>query len=162
MVAVSLKNKTVFPCTVITGDVVIGKNCEVGPFSHLRTGTRLRDGAQIGNFVEVKKTDVGRGTKAKHLTYLGDAVIGEKTNIGCGTITANYDGKHKHPTTIGDGVHVGSGTVFVAPVKIGDHSLTGAGAIVLADRDVGEGEIVAGVPAKVIGRNSRKSGGGKR
>jgi bifunctional UDP-N-acetylglucosamine pyrophosphorylase/glucosamine-1-phosphate N-acetyltransferase len=148
---------TVFPFTVMTGDIVIGKGCEVGPFSHLRTGTRLRDGAQVGNFVEVKKSVVGRGTKAKHLTYLGDAVIGEKTNVGCGTITANYDGVNKHRTTIGDRVHVGSGTVFVAPVTIGDDSVTGAGAIVLSGRDVGKGETVAGVPAKVlkIGKGAR-------
>jgi len=141
---------TVFPFTVITGDVVIGKGCEVGPFSHLRTGTRLKDGAQIGNFVEVKKSVVGKGTKAKHLTYLGDAVIGEKTNIGCGTITANYDGVNKHKTTIGDRVHVGSGTVFVAPVKIGHDAVTGAGAIVPAGRDVPQGATVVGVPARVL------------
>lgn len=141
---------TIFPFTVITGDVEIGKGCEVGPFSHLRTGTRLKDGAQIGNFVEVKKSVVGEGTKAKHLTYLGDAVIGAGTNVGCGTITANYDGKAKHRTTIGDGVHVGSGTVFVAPVKIGNGATTGAGAVIPAGRDVGEGETVVGVPAKVL------------
>jgi len=141
---------TIFPFTFITGDVVIGRGCEVGPFSHLRTGTRLKDGAQVGNFVEVKKSVVGKGTKAKHLTYLGDAVIGEKTNIGCGTITANYDGVNKHRTTIGDRVHVGSGTVFVAPVTIGDDAVTGAGAVVPAGRDVGKGETVVGVPARVL------------
>jgi bifunctional UDP-N-acetylglucosamine pyrophosphorylase/glucosamine-1-phosphate N-acetyltransferase len=148
---------TIFPFTVVTGDVVIGKGCEVGPFSHLRTGTHLKDGAQIGNYVEVKKSVVGKGTKAKHLTYLGDAVIGEKTNIGCGTITANYDGTNKHQTTIGDRVHVGSGTVFVAPVKIGNDSVTGAGAVVPAGRDVGKGETVVGVPARVL-----KIGKGRR
>lgn len=146
------RGTTVFPFTVITGEVVIGKGCEVGPFSHLRAGTRLRDGAQIGNFVEVKKSDVGPGTKAKHLTYLGDAVIGRGTNIGCGTITANYDGRNKNRTTIGDGVHVGSGTVFVAPVKIGDRVVTGAGAIVLRGRDVGPDETVVGMPARVVGK----------
>ncbi|MEN8148845.1 MAG: NTP transferase domain-containing protein [Planctomycetota bacterium] len=151
---------TIFPFTVITGDVVIGKGCEVGPFSHLRTGTRLKDGAQVGNFVETKKSVVGKGTKAKHLTYLGDAVIGEKTNIGCGTITANYDGVNKHRTTIGDRVHVGSGTVFVAPVTVGDDSTTGAGAIVPSGRDVPKGETVVGVPARIL--PSKKPGRKKR
>jgi len=146
---------TIFPFTVLTGDVRIGKGCEVGPFSHLRTGATLRDGAQIGNFVEVKKTVVGQGSKAKHLTYLGDAVIGRKTNIGCGTITANYDGRNKHRTTIGDGVHVGSGTVFVAPVKIGNRAVTGAGAVVARGRDVGAGETVVGVPARVLRKGGR-------
>ena len=153
---------TIFPFTVITGDVVIGKGCEVGPFSHLRTGARLKDGAQVGNFVEVKKSVVGKGTKAKHLTYLGDAVIGEKTNIGCGTITANYDGVNKHRTTIGDRVHVGSGTVFVAPVTIGDDSTTGAGAIVPSGRDVPKGETVVGVPARVLSKKTKKSGRKRR
>ena len=141
---------TIFPFTVITGDVQIGKGCEVGPFSHLRTGATLKDGAQIGNFVEVKQSVVGRGTKAKHLTYLGDAVIGDRTNVGCGTITANYDGKHKHRTTIGDEVHVGSGTVFVAPLTVGDRVTTGAGAVILAGNDVSDGETMVGVPARAL------------
>ncbi len=145
-----LPGTTIFPFTVITGEVEIGRDCEVGPFSHLRTGARLLDGAQIGNFVEVKKTVVGKGTKAKHLTYLGDAVIGDHTNVGCGTITANYDGKNKHRTTIGDEVHVGSGTVFVAPVKVGDHVTTGAGAVILSGHDVRDGETVVGVPARAL------------
>ena len=145
---------TIFPFTVITGEVTIGKGCEVGPFSHLRTGTCLKPGAQVGNFVEVKKSEVGEGSKAKHLTYLGDAVIGKGTNIGCGTITANYDGVLKHRTTIGDGVHIGSGTVLVAPVKVGDGSKTGAQAVVLSD--VGEGDTVVGVPAKALERRRAK------
>ncbi|MHC4471601.1 MAG: bifunctional UDP-N-acetylglucosamine diphosphorylase/glucosamine-1-phosphate N-acetyltransferase GlmU [Planctomycetota bacterium] len=144
------RGTTIFPFTVITGDVRIGRGCEVGPFSHLRTGTRLEDGAQIGNFVEVKKTVVGKGTKAKHLTYLGDAVIGDGTNVGCGTITANYDGQKKHRTELGSGVHVGSGTVFVAPIKVGDGVVTGAGAILLAGHDVEDGKTVVGMPARVL------------
>jgi bifunctional UDP-N-acetylglucosamine pyrophosphorylase / glucosamine-1-phosphate N-acetyltransferase len=147
---------TIFPFTVITGAVDIGAGCEVGPFTHLRTGAVLKKGAQVGNFVEVKKTVVGEGTKAKHLSYLGDAVIGRKTNIGCGTITANYDGKAKHRTTIGDGVHVGSGTVFVAPLKVGDGVVTGAGAVVLAGQDVKDGETVVGVPARVLPTGKEK------
>jgi len=145
----------VLPSTIIERDVVIGAGCEVGPFAHVRPGTVLEDGAEIGNFVETKKTRVGKHTKAKHLTYLGDAVIGADTNIGCGTITANYDGKKKHVTTIGDGVHIGSGTVLVAPVRVGRGATTGAGAIVTAGHDVAPGDVVVGVPARSISKRSR-------
>lgn len=142
----------VLPCTVIERDVEIGQGCEVGPFAHVRPGTVLEDGAEIGNFVETKKTRVGRHTKAKHLTYLGDAVVGAETNIGCGTITANYDGKRKHVTVIEDRVHIGSGTVLVAPVRVGKGATTGAGAIVTAGRDVAPGDVVVGVPARSLKR----------
>jgi bifunctional UDP-N-acetylglucosamine pyrophosphorylase/glucosamine-1-phosphate N-acetyltransferase len=146
------RGSRVLPCTVIERDVEIGAGCEVGPFAHVRPGTVLEDGAEIGNFVETKKTRVGRGTKAKHLSYLGDAEIGAGTNIGCGTITANYDGKKKHVTKIGDGVHIGSGTVLVAPVRVGKGATTGAGAIVTAGRDVAAGDTVVGVPARSLGK----------
>jgi bifunctional UDP-N-acetylglucosamine pyrophosphorylase / glucosamine-1-phosphate N-acetyltransferase len=138
----------ILPCTVIERDVTIGAGCEVGPFAHLRPGTVLADGAEVGNFVETKKARIGARTKAKHLTYLGDAEIGADVNVGCGTITANYDGRRKHVTTIEDGVHVGSGTVFVAPVTAGRGATTGAGAIVL--RDVAPGATVVGVPARPL------------
>ena len=140
----------VLPSTVIERDVTIGRGCEVGPFAHVRPGTVLEDGAEIGNFVETKKARVGRNTKAKHLTYLGDAVIGADANVGCGTITANYDGKHKHVTIVEDRVHIGSGTVLVAPVRVGRGATTGAGAIVTAGRDVAPGDVVVGVPARSI------------
>ncbi len=146
----------VLPSTIIERDVEIGAGCEVGPFAHVRPGTVLEDGAEIGNFVETKKTRVGRRTKAKHLTYLGDAVIGADANIGCGTITANYDGKKKHVTTIEDGVHIGSGTVLVAPVRVGRGATTGAGAVVVAGRDVAPGDVVGGVPARSLTRRSAK------
>ena len=148
---------TIFPFTVITGDVTIGKGCEVGPFSHLRDGTRLMNGSQIGNFVEVKKSTVGEGSKAKHLTYLGDAEIGKRTNVGCGTITANYDGKAKHRTKIGNQVHVGSGTVFVAPINVGNRVVTGAGAVLLPGKDVPDGETMVGVPARPLSLRKRPS-----
>jgi len=138
----------VLPYTVIEHDVTIGKGCEVGPFSHLRPGAILDDGAEVGNFVEVKKSRIGPHSKAKHLTYLGDATLGAGVNIGAGTITANYDGKNKHATVIGDGVHIGSNTVLVAPVKLGKNVTTGAGAVVL--RDVEDGDTVVGVPARSI------------
>ncbi|MBL8749884.1 MAG: bifunctional N-acetylglucosamine-1-phosphate uridyltransferase/glucosamine-1-phosphate acetyltransferase [Planctomycetes bacterium] len=140
----------VLPCTVIGTGCVIGSRCEVGPFAHLRAGTVLEDGAEIGNFVEAKKTRMGAGAKAKHLTYLGDATIGAKTNIGAGTITANYDGVHKHETKIGAGAFVGSGSVIVAPSEIGDHAMTGAGAIVKRGSVVGANEVWVGVPAKKL------------
>jgi len=140
----------VLPCTVICSGVTIGAGCEVGPFSHLRSGTVLEDGAAVGNFVEVKKSVLGRGAKAKHLTYLGDAVIGAKANIGAGTITANYDGIHKHQTNIGAGAFIGSGTVVVAPATIGDNATTGAGAVVTRNTDIAAGEVFIGVPARPL------------
>jgi bifunctional UDP-N-acetylglucosamine pyrophosphorylase/glucosamine-1-phosphate N-acetyltransferase len=140
----------VLPSTVIEREVTIGRGCEVGPFAHVRPGTVLEDGAEIGNFVETKKARIGRNTKAKHLTYLGDAVIGADANVGCGTITANYDGKRKHVTIVEDRVHIGSGTVLVAPVRIGRGATTGAGAIVTAGRDVAPGDVVVGVPARSL------------
>jgi bifunctional UDP-N-acetylglucosamine pyrophosphorylase/glucosamine-1-phosphate N-acetyltransferase len=102
----------------------------VGPFARLRAQSHLKSGARIGNFVELKKSVVGEGTKAMHLTYLGDAKIGSKTNIGAGTITCNYDGFHKHPTKIGNRVFIGSDSALVAPVKIGNSAYIGAGSII--------------------------------
>ncbi len=93
-----------------------GARCVVGPFARLRPGTRLADEVHVGNFVEVKNTELGRGSKANHLTYLGDATIGANVNVGAGTVTCNYDGANKHRTTIGDGAFIGSGAMLVAPV----------------------------------------------
>ena len=140
----------ILPFTVIRQGVRIGADCMVGPFAHLRAGTFLEDGAEVGNFVESKNATLGEGAKAKHLSYLGDCVVGSKANIGCGTITANYDGKEKHQTVIGDRAFIGSGTVLVAPVKVGAGARTGAGAIVIRGRDVPDGATVVGVPAKPI------------
>jgi len=102
----------------------------VRPFTHFREAVELREGARIGNFVEVKKSTVGEGSKANHLAYLGDAKIGDETNIGAGTITCNYDGVYKHPTTIGRRVFIGSDTALVAPVRIGDGAYVGAGSVI--------------------------------
>ena len=102
----------------------------VGPFARMRMETHLKSGSRIGNFVELKKSVVGEGTKAMHLTYLGDAKIGTKTNIGAGTITCNYDGFHKHPTTIGNKVFIGSDSALVAPVKVGDGAYVAAGSTI--------------------------------
>lgn len=128
-------------------DSEISDDCAVGPFAHLRMNTRMEERAVVGNFVEVKKSTIGRGTKAMHLSYLGDATIGEKTNIGAGTITCNYDGKQKHPTIIEDNVKIGSDTMLVAPVRVGHGSVTGAGSVVT--EDVPPNSLVAGVPAKI-------------
>ena len=131
---------------VIT-DSEISDNCTAGPFAHLRGRAKMEESAKVGNFVELKKTILGRGSKASHLTYLGDATIGERTNIGAGTVTCNFDGKRKHATTIGNNVKIGSDTMLVAPVKVGDNSVTGAGSVVT--KDVPPDTLVAGVPAKI-------------
>jgi bifunctional UDP-N-acetylglucosamine pyrophosphorylase / glucosamine-1-phosphate N-acetyltransferase len=102
----------------------------IGPFARLRVGTHLKTGARVGNFVETKKAVIGEGAKVPHLTYLGDAKVGPKTNIGAGTITCNYDGFHKHPTTIGKGVFIGSDSTLVAPVRIGDGAYVAAGSTI--------------------------------
>jgi bifunctional UDP-N-acetylglucosamine pyrophosphorylase/glucosamine-1-phosphate N-acetyltransferase len=111
-------------------DCRVGKGCLVGPFARLRPGAVLLDDARVGNFVEVKKTTVGRGSKANHLTYLGDTVIGSGVNVGAGTITCNYDGVNKYPTIIEDGVFIGSDTQLVAPVTVGKNAIIGAGTTV--------------------------------
>ena len=134
---------------VIT-DSQIGDNCTVGPMAHLRGKAVMEDGAKVGNFVELKKTKLGKGSKASHLTYLGDATIGEKTNIGAGTITCNYDGENKHETHIGNGVKIGSDTMLIAPVTVGDGAVTGAGSVVT--KDVRPNELVVGAPARPIRR----------
>lgn len=106
--------------SVVIAESRIAEEAEVGPFAHLRPGTSLGPRVRIGNFVETKKATIGEGSKANHLTYLGDVTVGRETNIGAGTITCNYDGFQKHPTTIGDRVQVGSDTTLVAPVRLGD------------------------------------------
>lgn len=111
----------------------IGMNAQIGPFARLRPQAVLADEVHIGNFVEVKNSTLGKGSKANHLTYLGDATIGSKTNIGAGTITANYDGVNKYKTVIGDEVRIGSNTVLVAPVTVGDKATTAAGSAITRD-----------------------------
>ena len=139
-------NVTVKDHSVIV-DSQIESNCSVGPFAHLRMNAMLEEKASVGNFVEVKKSRLKRGTKAMHLSYLGDATIGERTNIGAGTVTCNFDGVNKHETIIEDDVKIGSDTMLVAPVRVGARSKTGAGSVVT--RDVPPDSLVAGVPAEV-------------
>lgn len=117
------------PYSVIEG-AVIGENCVIGPFARLREGTRLKRNVKIGNFVEIKKSSIGEGVKAQHLSYIGDAFVGRGTNIGAGTITCNYDGFKKQKTYIGENVFVGSDVQFVAPVKVGKCAWIGAGSTI--------------------------------
>lgn len=119
-------------CSVIE-DSRIGDCSSVGPFAHIRPGSRTGKGVKIGNFVELKKTTMGSGSKASHLSYIGDAEVGKEVNIGAGTITCNYDGEKKHITHIGDGVFVGSDTQLIAPVKVGKGAYIGAGSTITKD-----------------------------
>ncbi|MDO8615693.1 MAG: DapH/DapD/GlmU-related protein [Dehalococcoidia bacterium] len=132
--------------SVVEG-AVLAAGVDIGPFSHLRPGARLESGVHIGNFVEIKAARLGRGTRAGHFGYIGDAQVGADVNIGAGTVTCNYDGKTKHKTVIEDNAFIGSGTMLVAPVRVGRGATTAAGAVVT--RDVPEGATVAGVPARV-------------
>ncbi|CAM3697823.1 bifunctional UDP-N-acetylglucosamine diphosphorylase/glucosamine-1-phosphate N-acetyltransferase GlmU [Rheinheimera salexigens] len=118
----------------------VGANCSVGPFARLRPASVMLDDSHVGNFVEMKKTTLGQGSKANHLTYLGDAIIGSKVNVGAGTITCNYDGANKFVTTIKDGAFIGSNSSLVAPVTVGVNATVGAGSVLT--RDAADGELV--------------------
>ncbi len=121
----------------IVSDSTVGDRAQLGPYAHLRPESRIGARAHVGNFVETKKTVLGEGSKANHLAYLGDAVIGAGSNIGAGVITCNYDGVHKHPTNIGDGVFVGSDSTLVAPLTLGDGSYVAAGSCITDDVPAG-------------------------
>ena len=123
----------IHPNTTIKSGVVIGENCEIGPNAYIREGCNIADNVKIGSFVEVKKANIGKGTKVPHLSYMGDCEIGEKTNIGCGTITCNYDGFKKSKTKIGSNAFVGSNVNFIAPVDVGDNTLIAAGSTITDD-----------------------------
>lgn len=123
----------IHPNTIIKNDVEIGEDCEIGPNSYIREGCRLANKVKIGSFVEIKKAKIDEGTKVPHLSYMGDCEIGKKSNIGCGTITCNYDGFQKSKTIIGDNCFVGSNTNFIAPVTIGNDSFIAAGSTITDD-----------------------------
>jgi bifunctional UDP-N-acetylglucosamine pyrophosphorylase/glucosamine-1-phosphate N-acetyltransferase len=122
----------------------IEKDCIIGPFARIRPDTHLQAGAHVGNFVEIKKSEIGEGVKIGHLTYIGDAEIGAGSNIGAGTVTCNYDGKNKHKTKIGEGAFIGSNTALVAPVKIGKGAFIAAGSTITEDVEVGALAIARG------------------
>ncbi|MGE0638778.1 MAG: bifunctional UDP-N-acetylglucosamine diphosphorylase/glucosamine-1-phosphate N-acetyltransferase GlmU [Thermoanaerobaculia bacterium] len=126
------------PYSVLDG-ATVGGGCRVGPFARLRPGSVLLDGARVGNFVETKNARLGRGAKANHLAYLGDAEVGDGANVGAGAVTCNYDGVNKHRTEIGAGAFVGSDTMLVAPVRVGDRATTAAGSVIT--RDVPDGAL---------------------
>jgi len=160
--------------SVILEDTSIGNGCELvyamlesaklenyvdmGPFGHLRRGAHLDDHVHMGNFGEIKNSYLAPGVKMGHFSYIGDAHIGKNANIGAGTITCNFDGEGKFKTEIGENAFIGSDTMLVAPVKIGKNAKTGAGAVVT--RDVPDGTVVVGVPAKEIDRNEKKEHNG--
>lgn len=123
----------IHPNTTIKSGVIIGENCEIGPNAYIREGCNIKDNVKIGSFVEVKKAIIGEGTKVPHLSYIGDCEIGVGTNIGCGTITCNYDGTNKYKTIIGNNSFVGSNVNFVAPVKVGDNVVIAAGSTITDD-----------------------------
>jgi bifunctional UDP-N-acetylglucosamine pyrophosphorylase/glucosamine-1-phosphate N-acetyltransferase len=137
-------------CTVVASTIeasTLEDDVDVGPYSHVRPGSYICAGAHIGNFAEIKNARLGRGVKMGHHSYVGDAEVGEETNIGAGAITCNFDGERKHRTVIGKGVFIGSGCKLVAPVTIGDGARTGAGSVVT--KDVPAGALAVGAPARI-------------
>jgi bifunctional UDP-N-acetylglucosamine pyrophosphorylase/glucosamine-1-phosphate N-acetyltransferase len=141
-------------CASVVEQSEVGNDVKIGPFAHLRGGSVVGDGAEIGSFAEQKNTRFGAGSKQHHFSYLGDAEVGAKVNIGAGTITANYDGERKHMTVIGDGAFIGSDTILRAPLTVGKGAYTGAGSVVT--RDVPPGKLAVGVPARIRERVVRK------
>ena len=149
----------------VLADSTVEAGARIGPFAHLRPGSEIGEDAHVGNFVETKKARLGKGAKANHLTYIGDAEIGEGSNIGAGVITCNYDGVHKHKTTIGKGVFVGSDSTLVAPVSVADGAYIGAGSCIT--REVPTGALAVGRARQITkegwatARRARQADSGK-
>ena len=144
------RDTIIHPMTVINADVRIGKNCVIGPMAHLRPGTRIADSVEIGNFAEVSRSSIGRGVFQKHFSFVGDAQVGQGSNIGAGVVTANYDGVNKNKTLIASKAFIGSGAILVAPNKIGAGAMIGAGSVVARGKNIPAGMVAVGVPARVI------------
>ena len=141
-------NTKILPNSIIE-EADIGSDCSVGPFARIRPGTKLADTSRVGNFVEIKNSQIGEGSKANHLTYIGDSTVGKNVNFGAGVITANYDGANKHRTIIGDGASIGANDVLVAPVEVGKNATIGAGTVLRKNAPAGE-LTVAPVKEKTI------------
>jgi len=150
------RDTTIYPFTVIERDVKIGKCCRIGPFAHLRCGSRLADKVVMGNFTEVVRSSIAANTLMKHFSYLGDSQVGRQVNIGAGTVSANFDGKNKNITVIKDQALIGSDTVLIAPVEIGRGAKTGAGAVVIKNTKVRDYSVVVGVPARAIKKSGKR------
>jgi bifunctional UDP-N-acetylglucosamine pyrophosphorylase/glucosamine-1-phosphate N-acetyltransferase len=142
-------------CTIlrsVTNDVVIGNAANIGPFAYLRPGTVLAENVKVGDFVELKKSHIGAGSKIPHLSYVGDSVVGSKVNIGCGTITCNYDGFNKFQTIIEDGAFIGSNSNLVAPIKIGANAYVAAGSTITMEVSADDLAIARGKQRNLEGR----------
>ena len=142
-------------CNVVSStlnDSIVCNNVNIGPFSNVRNNSYLDDDVHLGTSAEVNRSRLGKGTKSSHFSYIGDALVGDKVNIGAGAITCNYDGRNKNKTVIGNGAFIGSDTMLIAPIKIGNKSSTGAGSVVI--HDVDEGSCVVGVPARPISKTT--------
>ncbi len=154
-----LRDTTIGARCVVEASVLEGATCEddvrIGPYSHLRPGAYLEQGVGMGNFGEVKAARLRKGTKMHHFSYVGDADVGERVNIGAGAITMNYDGVNKHRTTIGNDAFIGSDTLLRAPITVGEGAVTGAGAVVT--KDVAPGMLAVGVPARAIKKAGKKT-----
>lgn len=155
-IGVILKNVKIYdnvnikPYSIIE-DATIGSNCQIGPYARIRPDTNLSEGVHIGNFVEIKKSNIGVGSKVNHLTYIGDTEIGSKVNVGAGSVTCNYDGTNKFKTVIRDNVFVGSGTMMVAPVTLGEGSIIGAGSTITKDTPENELTVARAKQQTVMG-----------
>lgn len=159
-----VRDSRIGPRTSVWASVVeestVAEEVVIGPFSHVRPGSEIGPRCRIGNFAEIKNSRLGAGTQQHHFSYLGDAELGERVNVGAGSVTANYDGERKNATQIGDDVSLGVDSMLVAPVTLGDGSRTGAGAVVT--RDVAPGKTVVGIPARPIEMRRRRSAANQR
>lgn len=153
--AVIGRDTVIFPFTSILGDVRIGEYCRIGPFTHVREGTVLDNGVELGAFVEVSRSHLAQGARARHLAYLGDAQVGPNVNIGATAVTANFNGLTKGKTTIGANAMIGSGAILVAPVEVGEGAVVGANAVVTSGADVPRDTVVVGVPARPLKPNRK-------